>query len=308
MERRGLNIRKKLLRQLLPVIRLLPLTAASGILSGVGKLEYRLHPQLRRAFDAAVGQGSTALGCTWDLSRTSRELAGNQILWRTRDLLLDGVSDERAAAMFHVLGKEHLDEAVAQGRGCLLLTSHFGAHMLPAHWLYRHDYPLRLYMERPRSISKFMARRFMEDGPHSQEKLFISRRGESTDAASSIIRASRVLKAGMLLYMAGDVRWSGKLTEPARFLGKTMTFSSTWVVLASMTSAPVVVVTCHVGDDRRFHVEFRPSFRVPGDVAETGQAGVWVQRFLDLLEGQVRLHPSNSNEYLFWSAEEGQAA
>ncbi len=282
----------------------MPLTTASGILAGIGKLEYKLHGPLRRAFTEAVEHGCSALGCGWDVPRTSRELAGHHVLWRTRDLLLDGVSDRRASEMFHVVGREHLDEAVSEGRGCLVLTGHFGAHMLPAHWLFRQDYPLRLYMERPRSISRFMSRRFNGEGPHSQDKLFISRKGDSTEGASSILRASRVLKAGMLLYMAGDVRWSGKLTEPARFLGRTMRFSSTWVVLASMTAAPVVPVTCHVGEDRRFHLEFRPAFQIPRDVEAAGQVGEWVQRFLELVEEQVRLHPSNSNDYLFWREDE----
>jgi KDO2-lipid IV(A) lauroyltransferase len=116
-----------------------------------------------------------------------------------------------------------------------------------------------------------------------------------------------VLKAGLLLYLAGDVRWSGKLTEEARFLGRTMRFSSTWVVLAAMSGSPVVPVTCHIGEDRRFHVVFRPSFQVPRDVEQKGEAGLWVQRFLDLIEEQIRLHPGNSNDYLFWDVEERAA-
>jgi len=282
----------------------MPLTTTSGMLAALGKLEYQLSGPLRRHFTEAVEHGSSALGCAWDVQRTSRDLAGHHVLWRARDLMLDGVSDRRASEMFHVSGREHLDQAISQGRGCLVLTAHFGAHMLPAHWLFRQEYPLRLYMERPRSISKYMSRRFAGDGPHSQDKLFISRKGDSTEGASSILRASRVLKAGMLLFLAGDVRWSGKLTEEARFLGRTMRFSSTWVVLASMTSAPVVPVTCHIGEDHKFHLEFGPAYQVPRDVEASGHVGDWVQGFLTLVEEQVRLHPSNSNDYLFWPEEE----
>jgi KDO2-lipid IV(A) lauroyltransferase len=308
MERRARNIRKGVLKRVLPFIRWLPLPTVSRILAGFGKLEYRLHAPLRRAFREAVEQGGSALGCDWDVPRTSRELAANQILWRARDLLLDGVSDRRAEGMFRIIGREHLDAALERKRGCLVLTSHFGAHMLPAHWLYRQGYPVRLYMERPRSISRYMARRFSAEGPHSQDKLFISRQGDSTDAASSILRAARVVKAGMLLFLAGDVRWSGQMTEPAHFLGRTMRFSSTWVVLASMTAAPVVPVTCVIGEDRRYHVEFRPAFEVPRDAGQAGQAGSWVQHFLTILEEQIRLHPANSNDFLFWASEEDQAA
>ena len=137
MERRGLNIRKGFLKAVLPVFRALPLPVASRFVSGIGRLEYRLRPKLRHSFDAAVAQGRTVLDGNWDLSAVGRELAGNHVLWRTRDLLLDGVPDQRALDMFTVEGREHLDAAMAQGKGCIVLANHFGAHLLPAHWLFR---------------------------------------------------------------------------------------------------------------------------------------------------------------------------
>ena len=308
MQRRGQNIRKGFLKGILPFIRWLPLTTASGLLSGFGKLEYRLHKHLRKAFQQAVSEARETLDCDWDVPAISQELAGNQILWRTRDMLLDGVSDQRAEGMFRISGREHLDAAIAQGKGCMVLTSHFGAHMLPAHWLYRQDYPLRLYMERPHSVSRFMSRRFVSEGPLSQDKLFISRKGGSKDAASSILRASRVLRAGMLLFLAGDVRWSGQMTEQAQFLGRTLRFSTTWIVLASLSEAPVVIVYCRIGPDRRYHIDFHPPFHVPKDAQQQGQTGYWVQHFMHVLEQQIRLHPTNSNDYLFWRENEDQVA
>ena len=80
-------------------------------------------------------------------------------------------------------------------------------------------FPVRFYMERPRHISRYMAQHFDTSGPLGQDKLFISRQGVPGDSASSILRAARAIKAGMLLYLAGDVRWTGQLTESARFLG-----------------------------------------------------------------------------------------
>lgn len=308
MERRGRNIRKGFLKGILPFIRWLPLTTVSGLLSGFGKLEYQLNKPLREAFDQAVSDARETLACDWDVATTSRDLCGNQILWRTRDMILDGVSDRRAEGMFSVSGRQHLDAALAEGKGCILLTSHFGAHMLPAHWLYRQNYPLRLYMERPRNVSRFMSRRFDSEGPLSQDKLFISRKGDSKDAASSILRASRVLRSGMLLFLAGDVRWSGQMTEQVRFLGRTLRFSTTWIVLATLSEAPVVIVYCRIGQDRRYHIDFLSPFVVPKDAQQQGKTGYWVQHFMHVLEEQIRLHPTNSNDYLFWSEIEDQVA
>jgi KDO2-lipid IV(A) lauroyltransferase len=108
----------------------------------------------------------------------------------------------------------------------------------------------------------------------------------------------------MLLYLAGDVRWTGQLTETARFLGRIMRFSTTWVVLAAMTQAPVVMVFCRMEPDGRYHIEFRPAFHVPKDAAQKAETARWVQFFLETLEDQVRLYPANSNDYFFWGESE----
>jgi phosphatidylinositol dimannoside acyltransferase len=300
MERRGLNIRKSFLKAVLPMIRALPLPVASRFVSGIGRLEYRWSKSLRNSFNDAVYHGRSVLDCQWDIPSVSRELAGNHVLWRTRDLLLDGAPDQRVRDMFTVIGRENLDAAFKLGSGCIILANHFGAHLLPAHWLFREAFPVRFYMERPRHISRYMARHFDSDGPLGQDKLFISRQGVPADSASSILRAARTIKAGMLLYLAGDVRWTGQLTESARFLGRTMRFSTTWVVLAAMTDAPVVMVFCRMEPDGRYHIEFRPAFHVPKETVELKDQARWVQHFIESLEEQVRRHPSNSNEYFFW--------
>jgi KDO2-lipid IV(A) lauroyltransferase len=308
MVRRLLNVRKALLRFILPLFRTLPLTLASRLIAGIGRTEYCVLGGLRRAYQAAVARANERLGCTWDIAAVSLELAGNQVRWRTRDLLLDGVADDRAAPMFAVEGRERLDQALAQRQGVILLTGHYGAHLLAPHWLLREGYPLRFYMERPRHVSKFLSRQFDSDGPLGQDKLFISRKGETAESASSILRAARVLKAGLILYLAGDVRWAGPHTEAAEFLGRTQRFSATWVSLAAMTGAAVVPVFCQMQSSGTYHIEYRPPFHVPEEAPKSGRSGHWVQTYLRLLEDQVRLHPANSNEYFFWPEPDDRAA
>jgi KDO2-lipid IV(A) lauroyltransferase len=308
MERRLLNIRKFLLRRILPILRILPLPVASRLIAGIGRTEYRLLARLRRGYQEAVSRAGEALGCDWDVDLVSEALAGNQVWWRTRDMLLDGVPDRRAEPMFVVSGREILDDALEAGKGVILLTSHFGGHLLPPHWLVRHGYPLRFYMERPRHVSKLLERQFEGEGPLSQDRLFISRKGDATGSAGSILRAARALNAGMVLYLAGDVRWSGPNTQPGTFLGRRFQFSATWVNLAAMTGVPVVPVFCHMQPTGTYHIEFLPPVTIPSKTIREGETQGWVQMFLSLLEDQVRRHPSNSNEYFFWAATVTDAA
>jgi KDO2-lipid IV(A) lauroyltransferase len=308
MQRRWVNGRRFLLRRALPVLRMLPLPMATRMIARIGKAEYRMLSELRTTFDAAVAHAGDVLGCAWDVPTVSLELAGNHIRWRIRDMLLDGVSTKRVQRLFDVHGRESLDDARALGRGVIVLACHYGAHLMPAHWLFREDYPLRFFMERPRHVSRYMARQFHTDGPLGQDKLFISRKGDPAGSAGSILRASRILKAGMLVYIAGDVRWAGPHTQPARFLGRDHTFSATWVNLADLTGAPVVAAFCHMQPDGIYQIEFRPPFTVPHGAVKAGGAERYVQDYLAMLEEQVKRHPTNSNEYFFWSAEDGTYA
>jgi hypothetical protein len=301
MRRWGLNIRKGLLRLVMPALRFLPPRAASRLVAGIGQAEYRMFPGLRLRFDRAVERGGHHFGKRWDVAAVGKDLAGNQIRWRARDLLLDGLPDRRVEPLFEVSGREHLDQALAVGKGTILLGNHFGAHLMPAHWLARHGYPLRLYMERPRHVSRLLARQFDSEGPLGQRKLFISRRSDPAEAAGSILRAARVLKAGMVVLLACDVRWSGPHTVPAVFLGRSYTFSATWVALAALTGAPVVPVFCRMDASGAYQLEFLPHELVPDETIAQNQAGPWVQEALRRIEERVGCDPANSNDYFFWT-------
>lgn len=304
MVRRGLNLRKALLGLILPLLRRSSPETAARVVGGIGRLEYRMHHRLRTTFRAAVERQSAALGANWDVEAVSSALAANQIRFRTRDLLLDGLTDDCAEQLFEVEGQDHLDVALAERRGAILLACHYGAHLLPAHWMYRHKYQLRFYMERPRHVSKYLARQFNGDGPLSQDKLFISRRGDPTSSAGSILRAAKVLQSGMAIYMAGDVRHSGQHAASATFLGRRFQFTTTWVRLAALTGAPVIAVFGRLLENGRYHVCFCRPFQIPQGAGSPGHAAAWVQRYIDILESQVRLDPTNSNDYFFWPDEE----
>src|SRR5438876_11868883 len=87
MERRGLNVRKVLLGTILPLLRRLPPRIASNMVAGIGRTEYILIKGLRLRVDQAVLQGSYHFGRDWNVREVGKELAGNQIRWRTRDRL-----------------------------------------------------------------------------------------------------------------------------------------------------------------------------------------------------------------------------
>ncbi len=300
MRRSFKNIRKSLMGGLLPLLKLLPPNRAHRAAARIGNIEYRLLSGFRKGVEGGVEQGARYFNVRWDAPQVGKALSGNLIRWRIRDVLLEGVDDDRLGEVVSVEGRELLDRAFGQGKGVILLGSHFGAHMTPPHWLARMFYPVRLFMERPRRISAFLARQFRVEGPFGQNGLFISRSGSAADGASAVIKASRILKAGMILYIAGDVRWTGQHTVESQFLGKSYRFSTTWVLLASMTQAPVVPAFCIMNPDGSHSLQFLPSYKIPTGISQPADCKPYVQACLETIETLVQGHPCNSNDYFFW--------
>lgn len=300
MTRRWLKLRKRFVGVTLPVLRAISPRGAARLLALAGRGEFALSSGAAARHHAAVQGWVDHFNTDWDVDTLSRGLAGNEVRWQARDLLLDGLSDPQFDSLFEVTGREHLDNALGEGRGVILLASHFGSHMVPLHWVLRKGYPMRVYMERPNHISRYLARRFAEGGPLGQDKLFISRKFSASESAASIMRATRILKAGMVLCLAGDVRWSGPNTAPAMFLGTEHSFTATWVVLATMTRSPIVPVFCRMRPDGTYDLEFRPVLRIPHEPAARSDVPRHVQGFLDTVERELRRDPTNGNEYATW--------
>jgi len=284
-------------RLFVPVLRHLPVKHATNFVEGIGRFEYRCLPKLRQETVQAVAQANARLGENWDVPRLARTISGRLTRWRLRDVLLDAISADEALATFDVVGREHMEAARAEGRGVVLLSNHFGSHVLPGHWMLREGIEFRFLTERPRCLGKKLAAYFKSTGPLGQQELFISRKKHGNDGVSSIFRSIRSLKAGHLLLIACDVRWADNQSVAARFLGETWKFTPIWAILAQRSGAPVLPCYCTMQPDGRHRLEFGPVVHVsPKD-----DLTAVVQQALDQVELRVRQDPANSNEYFFWA-------
>ena len=300
MWQRWMIVHKVVLQTVLPVLRRLPYRLSIRLLGIMGRLDLLVVPHQTRLYEQAVSGAARRLGCDWNVRAVSRALARQTYRWRTRDLLLDRRSDAWVEPLFHVSGRDKLDAAQARGKGVILLANHFGSHVLMTHWLFRQGYPLRWFGEKPRNVSDYLIDKFGTDGPLGQAGLFVSRKAVTAEGASTIYHAARVLNAGLILKIACDVRWHDAKAVSAPFLGRTETFSTTWVTLAAMTGAAVVPTYCRMDERGTFHLEFHDPLVLPSDARRPGRALEWVSRVLEELEAQVRRFPEQSYVYFFW--------
>lgn len=300
MRSTGDSVRKKLIAGCLPVLRHLPAPTASRLIAFAGELELWVNPLRRMEYDRAVRGCTERLGWPHAPRPVARQLAGNVARWHARDGLLDRLPDDSLSRALEVVGAEHLHTAMRSGKGVLLLFNHFGPFLIPAYWLVRNGYGLRWFTERPRHISQLVEATFATDGPLGQEGLFLSRKLTPSQGGTVLRRAVRILKSGLIVQAAGDVRWSGSRCVTARFLNRTYQFTTNWVVLAARSGAPVLPVYSLMNADGTYRVEFLPPETIEPDATEPEHAVTWVQRNLSRLETYVEKYPANSGDYFFW--------
>ena len=281
---------------LLPALRMLGPTRGDAILGGLGRVT-ALWPWRRRELHLALMRLRSATGSVWEIPAKRAALEANVFRYLARDCQLDGASDEDFFGRFDVQGFEHLQEALKQGRGVILVGSHLGAHLSANHWIYRQGLAQKLLTQRPQRLSRYQSDKYdFADDPNPQSGFFLKRNLPPGEAAKRIFRTRKALRNGEIVYLTGDVPWTGPNTRPARFLGHRLTFLSLWAEFAALFGSTVVMVFCTHQPGGRQALTFEPLGTI-----EHGEEGEAVERYIGRLEEQIAAHPEDAVAHLLWS-------
>ena len=202
---------------------------------------------------------------------------------------------EEALAQFgSIEGLERLDEAMAEGKGVILLTAHAGnfelggillrARNLKVHAVYKPD--------------RFEAVERLREGMRAQGGVV----GVPVDGVGfSTLPLVKLLRGGALVGMQGDRDFSLN-GVPAPFFGRSVPFPRGPWELAAMTGAPIVTSFFYTDDERRFHAHFGEPIRVRGGRGERMAAiEAGIKAYVVELEALIRRHPSQWYcFYPFW--------
>jgi phosphatidylinositol dimannoside acyltransferase len=283
---------------LLPSLRALGPARADAALTALGRASTSLWAPRRWKLAStlsAIRAGVRSGAADWDDDALAPELAVGCLRFLARDYLLETHNDAQALALFDTTGGDALMSALRDGRGVVLVGSHFGAHLAAFHWLYRKQAPLRLMVQRPRHVSRALERFFDRDEPEPQADFFLTRRMEPPSCVSRILAARGALRAGKAVYLAGDIPWTGPNARPCRFLGQTRRLLSVWADLAANTGAPVFYVFCGHQPGGRFTLALEPA----GQVAAGGEQAA-VNHYLSRLEATIVANPSDAVAHALW--------
>ena len=202
---------------------------------------------------------------------------------------------EEALAQFASLeGTEHLDAALAEGRGAILLTAHAGnfelggillrARNLKVHAVYKPD--------------RFEAVEHLRESMRSQGGVV----GIPVDGVGfSTLPLVKLLREGALVGMQGDRDFSlNGVSMP--FFGREVPFPRGPWELAAMTGAPIITTFFYTDEERRFHAHFGEPIYIHGERGQRGAAiKMGMRAYVADLEALIRRHPSQWYcFYPFW--------
>ena len=248
--------------------------------------------------DAILGNTAQVMGLKpthAQVERTAREMV-RQHARAWVDFFFYGQRPvEEALAQFSTLeGLEHLDAAMADGKGVILLTAHAGnfelggillrARNLKVHAVYKPD--------------RFEAVEQLRETLRAQGGVV----GIPVDGVGfSTLPLVKLLREGALVGMQGDRDFSLN-GVPVTFFGREVPFPRGPWELAAMTGAPILTSFFYTDEARRFHAHFGAPIRITGGRGERmGAIEAGLRAYVADLEALIRRQPSQWYcFYPFW--------
>ncbi len=267
-------------RVLLQIVTLLPERVACGALVLLGRLVFRVARRerervlrhLRSAFPEKTPEQIRALARQVFIDLGKNGCAAIRIPHYVRNGLDRYVRIE---------GREHLDRALARGKGVLAITGHIGCWELMAAWFAHNGYQLAV-----------VGRELYD--PRFDAMLVSLRQGAgmvnfNRDGAAR--KMLRWLRNGGMLGVLID-QDTGVESEFVKFFGRLAKTPSAPVVLAQRLGAAVVPMAIHRQQDGRHVITVMPELDLIPDDGKRETRIANVQKCSDAIEAFIRMHPA----------------
>jgi KDO2-lipid IV(A) lauroyltransferase len=219
------------------LFRRLSPTMAQRYLHAIGFLYYMLNPHEKRLIEknvreVLVGQKES------EVRRVVRETFKGiftHYFEKMFSAFLDyGTVKRYVDERFEVKGAEVITRALEQGKGCILVTAHWGAVEFIAWVLHREGFPTSVILE---CATARLAKKLQEKVAHRDMDLLTSGHGQSI-----FLRAMQSLKDNRVLMTQCDEvdAWRRRKSHTISLFGQQLFFDSTIDVLSHRSGAPVV--------------------------------------------------------------------
>jgi KDO2-lipid IV(A) lauroyltransferase len=227
-----------------------------------------------------------------DISKRSFE---NYYKRQIETIFFGSLSKEMLEDMVSVKGLEHIDAALSNGKGVILLLSHFGSFLLPLPFLGYRGYKVNQITGK-QIHGSIMAERIWEWRRKDAEKLPV--RFKQVD--KFLRPVYQALKDNEIIAIAFDGRDSTHW-EVVDFLERRARFSTGPFELARRTGAVIIPTFIIRKSDDTHKIVFEPPFKLSSD-EDTGRAlAADTENFTRIFSGYVSSYPCHFGMVLYKS-------
>lgn len=181
-------------------------------------------------------------------------------------------------------GKEHLDQALVQGRGVIAVTAHFGNFPLMMLCCARRGYKTAAIIRpaRDEALEQYLFRRRSESGVHT---VYAVPRREC------VVSALKALGQGQVLFIPLDQNFGSDGGVFVDFFGQKAATATGPVVFARRSKAPIVPMFIIRQADGTHKIIVEPPFDLEERSDEEETVAVNIGRLTNIIERYIRQYP-----------------
>ncbi len=232
-----------------------------------------------------------------DHRRLARHYIRGMVVRSLDDLVLARLARHGRIVCTAVVGQEHLEAALAGGRGAILLSPHFYASRVAKRWLAGQDRPVMSIRNRQPtrgSMGRLVGRQLQDCYVRFLEGV-IGDEVFAQDPECSL-KILRRLRQGGLVNVHLDGATSRDLTS-LPFLDRARHFPHGFLEIARLAGAPVLPFVC-LGDSHDLRIHFGPPFELAPANRPAEFAAANLPHLVAWLETVILQHPQ---EWELWS-------
>ncbi|MFZ5569445.1 MAG: lauroyl acyltransferase [Thermodesulfobacteriota bacterium] len=196
------------------------------------------------------------------------------------------------AISFTSEGHDHIEAAMRDKTGGIILMSHLGNWDVAAHLLQRQWQDMRLLMymgiRDKEEIERLQKQNLAESG------IRILAVDTAQGSPLDILEGVRFIREGGLVLQTGDIIWKPEQRSvPARFLGHPIRLPMAPFTLAQVSGAPLFIFFAFRLDARKYHFVLSPPMFLKTTARAEREAAIQraAQQYADTLEQALRRHP-----------------
>ncbi|MDR0361727.1 MAG: hypothetical protein LBJ46_03425 [Planctomycetota bacterium] len=194
-----------------------------------------------------------------------------------------------------VQGREHIEDALAAGKGCIVSSAHLSNWEIGAaavSVLYGYRMTVSVAMHRYGKINDLFMR--------ERERVGLTVADMEKDAALKMMRA---LRRNEVVGVMGDRDPTQQGIE-VMFFGQPCRFPQGPARMSISTGAPIVPSFCLRRTNDSFTIIFLPPIKIPGEGTRDEQVKAVTQSFASIIENAIRMFPEQwAVFYSFWAAD-----